>query len=132
MLTPLVAGLFALAGVSLGVFLEPVKAKVAAGPLVARDRLPLEPEVLLGCASEHLVVALEVVLEQDPDMGPHDLPGLESQVPLRLELDEDVVTEDPHDGHRREGPGGSGRVRVVELRHERMMVTTGTPPGSGS
>ncbi|HWO60028.1 MAG TPA: hypothetical protein VNO31_08340 [Umezawaea sp.] len=38
MLTPLVAGLFALAGVTLGVFLEPVKARVAARTRLREDR----------------------------------------------------------------------------------------------
>ncbi|MFD4675579.1 hypothetical protein ACFWNN_38035 [Lentzea sp. NPDC058450] len=38
MLTPLVAGLVALAGVSLGVLLEPVKAKVAARTRLREDR----------------------------------------------------------------------------------------------
>jgi hypothetical protein len=37
-LTPLLAGLFALAGVTLGVFLEPVKARVAAQARVREDR----------------------------------------------------------------------------------------------
>lgn len=38
MLTPLVAGVFALAGVSLGAFLEPVRAKVAARTRLREDR----------------------------------------------------------------------------------------------
>ena len=38
MLTPFVAGLFALAGVLLGVFLEPVRAKVAARARLREDR----------------------------------------------------------------------------------------------
>ncbi|MFI9386869.1 hypothetical protein [Kutzneria sp. NPDC052558] len=38
MLTPFIAGLFALAGVLLGVFLEPVKAKVAARTRLREDR----------------------------------------------------------------------------------------------
>ena len=38
MITPLVAGLFALAGVTLGVFLEPVKARVAARARLREER----------------------------------------------------------------------------------------------
>ncbi|MET8996580.1 hypothetical protein [Amycolatopsis sp. NPDC004169] len=57
MLTPLVAGVFALAGVLLGVFLEPVKARVAA-------RARLREERALRCAQlvEAATTARDAVL----------------------------------------------------------------------